>query len=159
PEPRRAEEFPGGRYRGDSLFDAERGHHPLRRRARGWRDHAQDYSQGGMTPRRFVAVARRAGLLAGALALGLGGTATRRIERQKAAPDTAGLLRAVRVLAADSMEGRLAGSPGSARARRYLLTRLRALKLEPLQGSFEHPFSLPGAAGTGVNLLARLRGT
>ena len=112
-----------------------------------------------MSPQRFPAVARRAGLLAGALALGIGGTAPRRIERQNAVPDTAALLRVVRVLAADSMEGRLAGSPGSARARRYLLTRLRALKLEPLQGSFEHSFALPGAAGRGVNLLARLRGT
>jgi cyclophilin family peptidyl-prolyl cis-trans isomerase len=75
-----------------------------------------------------------------------------------AALDTAGLLRTVRVLAADSMEGRKAGTPGGARARRYLIERLQALGLKPVGERFEHPFALPGG-GTGVNLLALIPGT
>jgi Zn-dependent M28 family amino/carboxypeptidase len=57
------------------------------------------------------------------------------------------------------MEGRKVGTAGGARARRYLLERLRALQVEPLGGSFEHPFPLPKGTGTGVNLLAVIRGT
>ena len=94
---------------------------------------------------------RRAGLRAGALALG--GLLSAAPLSSQAAPDTAFLMRDVRVLAADSMEGRKVGSPGGARARRYLVQRLRALKLAPLGKGFEHPF------GRGVNLLAVIPGT
>jgi Zn-dependent M28 family amino/carboxypeptidase len=51
------------------------------------------------------------------------------------------------------MEGRRAGTPGGARARRYLLQRLQALRLAPLGRGFEHPFA------RGVNLLALIPGT
>lgn len=93
----------------------------------------------------------RAGLVAGALALGplLG------VELLLAQPpsDTAFLMREVRNLAADSMEGRRLGTLGGARARRYLVRRLQDLKLAPLGKSFEHPFD------RGVNLLALIPGT
>ncbi|HEV8149136.1 MAG TPA: M28 family peptidase [Gemmatimonadales bacterium] len=110
-----------------------------------------------MSRGRFRAILRRAGLLAGAVAFG---TSARGFpaRAQGAVLDTAGLMRTVRILAADSMEGRKAGTPGAARARRYLLERLRALPVEPLGGKFEHPFALPSGAGTGVNLLAVVRG-
>jgi len=100
---------------------------------------------------------RRAGLLAGALALGIPLLAPLRAQ-SPAAPDSATLMATVRVLAADSMEGRKAGTAGGARARRYLVYRLRTLGLAPLGKSFEHPFPLPKGGGTGVNLLALIPG-
>jgi cyclophilin family peptidyl-prolyl cis-trans isomerase len=72
--------------------------------------------------------------------------------------DTAALMRTVRVLAADSMEGRRAGTPGGARARRYLLRRMASLGLTPWQGRFEHPFPLRRDSATGVNLLGVIPG-
>jgi Zn-dependent M28 family amino/carboxypeptidase len=69
---------------------------------------------------------------------------------------------AVYVLAADSMEGRAAGTAGNARARRFLLAQLRQVGVAPLGDTFEHPFSFQdrqGQAVQGVNLLALVRGT
>ncbi len=69
---------------------------------------------------------------------------------------------AVYVLAADSMEGRAAGTAGGARARRFLLAQLRQIGVAPLGDGFEHPFSFQdrqGQAVQGVNLLALVRGT
>jgi hypothetical protein len=72
--------------------------------------------------------------------------------------DTAALMRTVRVLAADSMEGRAAGTPGGARARAWLLERLQALDIAPLGGSLTHAFPLD-RGGEGVNLIGVVRGT
>ena len=63
----------------------------------------------------------------------------------------------VRVLAADSMEGRRVATPGGARARRYLLGRLRELGVAPLEGSYTQSFRL--ATDSGVNLLGVIPGT
>jgi Zn-dependent M28 family amino/carboxypeptidase len=63
----------------------------------------------------------------------------------------------VRVLAADSMEGRRAATPGGARARRYLLGRLQDLGAAPLEGSYTRSFPLP--TDSGVNLLGVIPGT
>jgi Zn-dependent M28 family amino/carboxypeptidase len=63
----------------------------------------------------------------------------------------------VRDLAADSMEGRRAATPGGARARRYLLGRLQALGVAPLQASYTQTFPLPTDSGT--NLLGVIPGT
>jgi len=93
----------------------------------------------------------RAGLLAGALALGVLSGVTPLAAQ--GATDSAFLMREVRVLAADSMEGRKMGSAGGARARRYLLRRLGELRLTPLGSGYEHPF------GAGVNLLGVIPGT
>jgi Zn-dependent M28 family amino/carboxypeptidase len=65
----------------------------------------------------------------------------------------------VRVLAADSMEGRRVGSPGGARARRYLVERLRGLGLRPIGEGFERRFALPDTGRSGVNLVALIPGT
>ncbi|MGH7561461.1 MAG: M20/M25/M40 family metallo-hydrolase [Gemmatimonadales bacterium] len=73
------------------------------------------------------------------------------------AADTAALMHTVRVLAADSMEGRRAGTAGSARARGWLLTRLRAIGADSIGAGFERRFPL-GRAGEGVNLVAVIRG-
>jgi hypothetical protein len=51
------------------------------------------------------------------------------------------LFRAISVLAADSMEGRRAGTPGGARARAFLLREFAAIGLQPAVKGFESPFS------------------
>jgi hypothetical protein len=101
---------------------------------------------------------RRAGSLAGALALGAL-LATPGSAQRVVSWDTTALMRGVRVLAADSMEGRLVGSPGGARARRYLEAELRGLGLRPLGGGYEQAFPMPGDTARGVNLLALIAGT
>ena len=42
----------------------------------------------------------------------------------------------VRILSADDMEGRLVGSPGGAKARAYILGRMREIGLDPVQQTF-----------------------
>lgn len=51
----------------------------------------------------------------------------------------------IAVLAADSLEGREAGSPGSERASRYLAERFRAIGLEPLAGDYLQSFTFSAA--------------
>jgi hypothetical protein len=77
--------------------------------------------------------------------------------------DSARLVTDVRVLAHDTMEGRRTGTPGSERARRYLLQRYAEVGLAPLGGRFEHEFVVTPRNGRetlpGVNLLGYVRGT
>lgn len=83
-------------------------------------------------------------------------------QRVPAAVDSVRLLADLRVLAADSMEGRRAGTAGGERARRYLLAAMREAGLTPVGAGFAHPFELDGGGGTGapgVNLLGMVRGT
>lgn len=79
-----------------------------------------------------------------------------------AAPEST-LMRHLSVLAADSMEGRRTGTAGAERARRYLLAEFRRAGLEPVGGSYEHPFTYTGrrdnATHRGINLLGQVRGT
>ena len=49
------------------------------------------------------------------------------------------LMRHVSALAADSMRGRLAGTPENAKARAYVANRLSAAGVQPVGGTFEHP--------------------
>ncbi|MGH7555044.1 MAG: M20/M25/M40 family metallo-hydrolase [Longimicrobiales bacterium] len=71
-------------------------------------------------------------------------------------------MRDVRVLSADSMEGRAVGSPGSAKARAYLVGRFAETGLQPFGQSFERPFAFSGRGGSpersGVNVVGFLRG-
>ena len=101
----------------------------------------------------------RAGLLAGALALGGPVAAPGAFAQAIPSADTAMLMATVRVLAADSMEGRKAGSPGGARARAYLERRLVALNIPPLGRTHLQNFALPRDGGVGANLLGVIRGT
>lgn len=100
----------------------------------------------------------RAGLLAGALASWGCAKAVSVGAQGIASADTAALMKTVRILAADSMEGRRAGTPGGARARRYLLERLTALGVAPLAGGYEQAFPLTRDSGRGVNLLGTISG-
>lgn len=71
------------------------------------------------------------------------------------------LLEDLRILSADDMQGREIGTPGSAKARAYLLERLKAIGVKPVGAGFEHPFTgeVRGQMKSGVNLLAMVEGT
>ena len=76
--------------------------------------------------------------------------------------DSEQLFEDARVLSADAMEGRGAGSKGGAMARAYVARRLADAGLKPLWQSFEQTFELPrggGEAKTGVNLVGYARGS
>ncbi len=74
------------------------------------------------------------------------------------------LMARLAALSADSMEGRRTATPGSARARTWLMQQLSAMGAKPLGASYEQPFRLRarGAGATdsitGVNLVARIPG-
>ncbi|MCA0377773.1 MAG: M28 family peptidase [Gemmatimonadetes bacterium] len=77
--------------------------------------------------------------------------------------ETARLMQRLSVLAADSMEGRRAGSAGAARARTWLIGQLTAMGAKPVSGSsFEVPFAIRPRQGStdtvGVNIVARIPG-
>ena len=68
----------------------------------------------------------------------------------------------VRILSADDMEGRAPGTPGSEKARAYILSRFAEIGLSPVGQAFEQPFTFTkrdGAAAAGTNLIARIKGT
>ena len=72
------------------------------------------------------------------------------------------LLEDVRILSADDMEGRRVDTPGSAKARAYLVQRLEEIGVEPARGeAYEQSFVFTheGQAFNGVNLLAKVEGT
>jgi Zn-dependent M28 family amino/carboxypeptidase len=96
-------------------------------------------------------------LILAALALLTGG-ASSPASQHAAAPQ---LLEDVRILSADDMAGRLVDTPGSAKARAYIVERLRTIGVEPLGAAFEQPFTAERREGpyTGTNLIARVRGT
>jgi Zn-dependent M28 family amino/carboxypeptidase len=70
-------------------------------------------------------------------------------------------LKDVRILSADDMQGRLIGSPGGAKARAYLLTRLKAVGVTPFGAGFEQPFTAErkGKVLHGVNLVGQIPGS
>ncbi|MDQ0462441.1 Zn-dependent M28 family amino/carboxypeptidase [Caulobacter ginsengisoli] len=68
----------------------------------------------------------------------------------------------VRILAADDMQGRLVGTPGSAKARAYILQRFAEIDIVPiLPAGFEQPFDFShrGEPGKGVNIVGQIVGT
>lgn len=68
----------------------------------------------------------------------------------------------VRILSADDMEGRAPGTPGSEKARAYILSRFAEIGLAPIGERFEQPFDFAkrdGSPARGVNLVARIKGT
>jgi Zn-dependent M28 family amino/carboxypeptidase len=76
--------------------------------------------------------------------------------------DSTRLMTDLRVLAADSMEGRLAGAAGGLKARRFLLGRFEQIGLAPLVPGFTQPFPVVGRDSVtreAANLLGYVRGT
>lgn len=68
----------------------------------------------------------------------------------------------VRILSADDMQGRAPGTPGSEKARSYILSRFAQIGLSPIGDRFEQSFEFAKRDGTklrGVNLVARIKGT
>lgn len=68
----------------------------------------------------------------------------------------------IRTLSADDMQGRAPGTPGSEKARAYVLSRFAQIGLSPIGERFEQPFSFTkrdGSTAQGVNLVARIKGT
>src|SRR5215204_6400919 len=80
--------------------------------------------------------------------------------------DSAALLSDLKTLSSDEMNGRAVDSPDSAKARAFLVERLKAAGLKPFGNSFEQPFTFTtgGRAGSpvverkGVNLVGEVRG-
>ena len=72
------------------------------------------------------------------------------------------LMAHVSVLAADSMEGRLIGTPGSARARAYLVRAFADAGLRPIGASFEVPVQMVSPRDSsirrGTNVVGEIRG-
>jgi hypothetical protein len=71
--------------------------------------------------------------------------------------DAVTLLRDLRQLSADDMEGRRIGTPGGARARAFLVNRFLESGLRPFSGTFEQPFGGAGVAA-GVNVVGHVPG-
>jgi Zn-dependent M28 family amino/carboxypeptidase len=75
--------------------------------------------------------------------------------------DSVRLMQDIGVLAHDSMEGRLVGTPGGARARTYLDRSFRERGLQPIGGTtYQHPFSFMrrDTSVTGVNIVGHVVG-
>lgn len=68
------------------------------------------------------------------------------------------LLEDVRILAADDMEGRLAGTPGAEKARAYIRARMEEIGLDPII-TMPVPIQRQGQAFEGANLISVIPGT
>ncbi|WP_300551827.1 M20/M25/M40 family metallo-hydrolase [Maricaulis sp.] len=78
--------------------------------------------------------------------------------------DRTQLLDDLRILAADDMEGREAGTEGSARARAYLIERFEEAGIAMIGDTYESPFTYQtrvdtGEVHNGINLIGRIEGT
>jgi Zn-dependent M28 family amino/carboxypeptidase len=79
------------------------------------------------------------------------------------AVDSARLMHDLRILAADSMEGRLAGAPGGLRARAFLVEQFQEIGLDPLlTAGYTQPFPVVGPDSVrreAANVIGSIRGT
>lgn len=77
--------------------------------------------------------------------------------------DAQRLLRDVKTLSADSMEGRKADTPGSARARAYIIQRFKQSGLQPFGSSYLQPFTFSyqndDVVHQGVNIIGYVKGS
>jgi len=72
------------------------------------------------------------------------------------------LLADARVLSADSLEGRAAGTAGGRKARAYVVAAFSRIGLTPFEGGFERPFTTTvksGAGAAAANVVGFLRGS
>ena len=110
----------------------------------------------GMTPRAVTPVLV---LIAAALAVAFAQAPPR-----SDLIDAAQLLTDLRVLSADDMQGRQAGTPGGEKARAYVVERFQASGIEAFGGTYLSPFTFRGRGAdaperTGVNVVGRVVGT
>jgi hypothetical protein len=68
------------------------------------------------------------------------------------------LLSDLQALSSDQMQGRRTGTPGAAMARKLIVERFGAAKLEPVGASFEHPFSSGASRPRGINIVGLVKG-
>lgn len=81
--------------------------------------------------------------------------------------DSAALLSDLKTLSSEEMNGRAVGSADGAKARAFLLGRLKAAGLQPIGASFEQPFAFksggrngaPQTERSGVNLVGMIKGS
>lgn len=78
--------------------------------------------------------------------------------------DRTQLLEDLRILSADEMQGRGAGTAGAALARAYIIDRYEEIGIEPYEGDFEAEFVFDvrggeGAQAPGVNIIGRIEGS
>jgi len=97
-------------------------------------------------------------LVAASGCAGANSTATPRTPSAALSADA--LMLHVSRLAADSMRGRLVGTPENAKARAYVANQLSAAGLQPVGGSFEHPIEVrrDTVVRRGINVVAMARG-
>ncbi len=101
------------------------------------------------------------------IALGLAATlCTPALQAQRAARiDSDRLMTAVATLADPKWAGRAAGTPGGLAARAWVVERFKALGLQPVSGSYVHPFTFTRTTaggkqeGEGANVLGMCVGT
>ena len=78
--------------------------------------------------------------------------------------DAPQLLRDLKTLSADDMQGRLVDTEGGAKARAFVIERFKASGIKPIGDSYEEPFTFAGrGAGAaerhGVNVVGQIEGT
>jgi hypothetical protein len=81
--------------------------------------------------------------------------------------DAPALLRDLRTLSADDMEGRRVGTPGGEKARAFVIERFKASGITPFGTSYEQPFTYtaagrgttPATETAGVNIIGKIDGT
>ncbi|WP_411278816.1 M20/M25/M40 family metallo-hydrolase [Gemmatimonas sp.] len=105
----------------------------------------------------------RRGVAAAAVAVASAIGVTSMQAQSAAASDatTARIMQRLDALAADSMEGRRAGTAGSARARAWIVAELSAMGAKPVGSNYAVPISLRARAGSdtsGANIVARIPG-
>ncbi len=95
-----------------------------------------------------------------------GGMVAAQLRPKSSVLDSGALLRDVRALSSDDMQGRRADTPGGAAARRYVVAAFSGAGLRAFDGSYEKPFTFedgetqpPGHARRGVNIVGYVDGT
>lgn len=70
------------------------------------------------------------------------------------------LISDLQYLSSDELEGRLVGTEGNAKARKFIAQRFEELGIEPFQGSFTHPFTFTrrGEEKKGINVIGMIQG-
>ena len=89
------------------------------------------------------------------------GVKTASVTSQSKFFDAGQLLKDIETLSADEMQGRWVGTPGSAKAREYVLKRFKEAGLKPFADSYLQPFEFNGRTGEklqGANVVGYVKG-